>query len=217
MIKASGALRDQVRARDGAVPPGGLTAHADTAADIAAPPAHARYAFGAQFAEVRVDADTGEVRVPRLLGVFAAGHIVSPAQARSQLIGGMTMGLSMALHEESAMDPQFGDYPHHDLAGYHIAAHADVQDIDVAWIDEEEPELGPAGAKGIGEVHCYDTGEADAAVTVFWHHGSPNTGEPPEPLRSAAAEREHPLDFLRPARIPGVHVPARPGRGVGRG
>jgi xanthine dehydrogenase YagR molybdenum-binding subunit len=94
-----------------------------------------------------VDADTGEVRVPRLLGVFAAGRIVSPAQARSQLIGGMTMGLSMALHEESAMDPQFGDYPNHDLAGYHIAAHADVQDIDAVWIDEEEPDLGPAGPR----------------------------------------------------------------------
>ena len=64
--------------------------------------------------------------------VFAAGRIVSPVQARSQLIGGMTMGLSMALHEESAMDPEFGDYPNHDLAGYHIAAHADVQDIDAA-------------------------------------------------------------------------------------
>jgi len=74
VIKACGALRDQVRARDGAVPPGGLTADADTAADIGALPAHARYAFGAQFAEVRVDADTGEVRVPRLLGVFAAGR-----------------------------------------------------------------------------------------------------------------------------------------------
>jgi Molybdopterin-binding domain of aldehyde dehydrogenase len=97
VIKACRALRDQVRARDGAVPPGGLGAHADTTADIGAlasgPLAgRARYAFGAQFAEVRVDADTGEVRVPRLLGVFAAGRIVSPAQARSQLIGGGRRG-----------------------------------------------------------------------------------------------------------------------------
>jgi xanthine dehydrogenase YagR molybdenum-binding subunit len=164
VIKACRALRDQVRARDGAVPPGGLSAHADTTADISALPARAGYAFGAQFAEVRVDADTGEVRVPRLLGVFAAGRIVSPAQARSQLIGGMTMGLSMALHEESAMDPQFGDYPNHDLAGYHIAAHADVQDIDAVWIDEEEPDLGPAGAKGIGEVGIVGTAAAIASA-----------------------------------------------------
>ena len=96
--------------------------------------------------------------------MFAAGRIVSPAQARSQLIGGMTMGLSMALHEESAMDPQFGDYPNHDLAGYHIAAHADVQDIDAVWIDEEEPDLGPAGAKGIGEVGIVGTAAAIASA-----------------------------------------------------
>jgi xanthine dehydrogenase YagR molybdenum-binding subunit len=172
VIKACRALRDQVRARDGAVPPGGLSAHADTTADIGALASQqlagrARYAFGAQFAEVRVDADTGEVRVPRLLGVFAAGRIISPAQARSQLIGGMTMGLSMALHEESAMDPQFGDYPNHDLAGYHIAAHADVQDIDAVWIDEEEPDLGPAGAKGIGEVGI--VGTAAAIASAVYH------------------------------------------------
>jgi len=171
VIKAGRALRDQVRARDGAVPPGGLSAHADTTADIGAldqpGAARARYAFGAQFAEVRVDADTGEVRVPRLLGVFAAGRIISPAQARSQLIGGMTMGLSMALHEESAMDPQFGDYPNHDLAGYHIAAHADVLGIDAVWIDEDEPDLGPAGAKGIGEVGI--VGTAAAIASAVYH------------------------------------------------
>jgi len=167
VVKACRALREQVRARDGAVPPGGLTAQAAIAADIEALPDHARYSFGAQFAEVGVDADTGEVRVPRLLGVFAAGRIVSPDQARSQFIGGMTMGLSMALHEESAMDPEFGDYPNHDLASYHIAAHADVQDIEAAWIDEDEPELGPIGAKGIGEVGI--VGTAAAIVNAVYH------------------------------------------------
>ena len=167
VVKACRSLREQVRARDGAVPPGGLTAQAATGADIEALPDHARYSFGAQFAEVRVDAGTGEVRVRRLLGVFAAGRIVSPVQARSQFIGGMTMGLSMALHEESAMDPEFGDYPNHDLAGYHIAAHADVPDIEVAWIDEAEPELGPLGAKGIGEVGI--VGTAAAIASAVYH------------------------------------------------
>jgi len=167
VVKACRSLREQVRARDGAVPPGGLTAQAATGADIEALPDHARYSFGAQFAEVRVDAGTGEVRVRRLLGVFAAGRIVSPVQARSQFIGGMTMGLSMALHEESAMDPDFGDYPNHDLAGYHIAAHADVPDIEVAWIDEAEPELGPLGAKGIGEVGI--VGTAAAIASAVYH------------------------------------------------
>jgi xanthine dehydrogenase YagR molybdenum-binding subunit len=79
----------------------------------------------------------------------------------------MTMGLSMALHEESAMDPQFGDYPNHDLAGYHIAAHADVLGIDAVWIDEEEPDLGPAGAKGIGEVGI--VGTAAAIASAVYH------------------------------------------------
>ncbi len=171
VLKACRSLREQVRARDGAVPPGGLTAQAGIAADIDALPDHARYSFGAQFAEVRVDADTGEVRVPRLLGVFAAGRIVSPDQARSQFIGGMIMGLSMALHEESAMDPEFGDYPNHDLAGYHIAAHADVQDIEAVWINEDEPELGPIGAKGIGEVGIVGTAAA-IANAVYQATGS---------------------------------------------
>jgi hypothetical protein len=65
------------------------------------------------------------------------------------------------------MDPEFGDYPNHDLAGYHIAAHADVQDIDAVWIEEEEPELGPAGAKGIGEVGI--VGTAAAIASAVYH------------------------------------------------
>jgi xanthine dehydrogenase YagR molybdenum-binding subunit len=92
------------------IPDGGLTASADTTEQIQAQPALARHAFGAQFAEVAVDLDTGEIRVPRLLGVFAVGNVINPVTARSQLIGGITMGLSMALLEESVMDVQFGDY-----------------------------------------------------------------------------------------------------------
>jgi xanthine dehydrogenase YagR molybdenum-binding subunit len=167
VIDACRALREQIRARDGAIPAGGLSAHASTGDAIGALPNHARYSFGAQFAEVGVDANTGEVRVPRLLGVFAAGRIVVPALARSQFIGGMTMGLSMALHEESTIDPQFGDYPNHDLASYHIAANADVHDVDAKWIDEDEPELGPAGAKGIGEIGI--VGTAAAIANAVYH------------------------------------------------
>ena len=74
-------------------------------------------------------ADTGEVRVPRLLGVFAAGRIINPRTARSQFIGGMTMGLSMALHENSVLDPRSGHVVNHDFAEYHIAANADVDDV----------------------------------------------------------------------------------------
>jgi xanthine dehydrogenase YagR molybdenum-binding subunit len=125
------------------------------------------HAFGAQFAEVRVHRDTGEVRVPRLLGVFAAGHIMNAKLARSQLLGGMTMGLSMALHEESVLDPRFGDYVNHDFASYHIATNADVGTIDVLWIDEDDPYINPMGAKGIGEIGI--VGTAAAIANAVYH------------------------------------------------
>ncbi len=125
------------------------------------------HAYGAQFAEVHVNIDTGEVRVPRLLGVFAAGRIINAKTARSQLLGGMTMGLSMALHEESILDPRFGDYVNHDFAEYHIATNADVGTVDVTWINEDDPHLNPMGAKGIGEVGI--VGTAAAIANAVYH------------------------------------------------
>ena len=125
------------------------------------------HAFGAQFAEVRVNEDTGEVRVPRLLGVFAAGRVVNPKTARSQLLGGMTWGLSMALHEESVLDARFGDFVNHDFAAYHIATNADVGAIEVAWIDEDDPHVNPIGAKGIGELGI--VGTAAAIANAVYH------------------------------------------------
>ena len=127
------------------------------------------HAFGAQFAEVRVDADTGELRVPRLVGVFGVGRVINPKTARSQLAGGMVMGLSMALHEESVPDLVAGGYVNHDLAGYHIATQADVGDIEVAWIDEDDPHLNPMGAKGVGEIGIVGTA---AAVANAVHHAT---------------------------------------------
>ena len=125
----------------------------------------AMHSFGAQLAEVRVDADTGEVRVSRMLGVFSVGRIVNPLTARSQLIGGMTMGLSMALHEMGVMDPRFGHVVNHDLAGYHIASHADVAGIDAAWLDESDPRVNPMGARGIGEIGIVGAAAAIANAT----------------------------------------------------
>jgi xanthine dehydrogenase YagR molybdenum-binding subunit len=169
IAEAAEALRSQIDGHGGVVPPGGLLAEADTGESIDAIPDASRFAFGAQFAEARVDVDTGEVRVPRLLGVFAAGHIVSPTTARSQLIGGMTMGLSMALFEESHVEPAFGDFTRADLAAYHVATCADVVDVDVSWIDEDEPGLGPLGAKGVGEIGIVGTA---AAVANAVHHAT---------------------------------------------
>jgi CO/xanthine dehydrogenase FAD-binding subunit len=116
------------------------------------------HAFGAQFAEVRV---------PRLLGVFAAGRIINPKTARSQFLGGMTWGLSMALHENSVLDPHFGDYANHDFAEYHIATNADVGEIDVTWIEEEDPHINPISAKGIGEIGI--VGTAAAIANAVYH------------------------------------------------
>jgi len=148
---------------------GGPEATADTNDEIKALEKLSRHAFGAQFAEVRVNADTGEVRVPRMAGVFAAGRIINAKTARSQFIGGMTMGMGMALHEESLMDAQFGDYVNHDLAGYHIPACADVVEIDVSWIDEDDPHLNPMGSKGIGEIGIVGTA---AAIANAVHHAT---------------------------------------------
>jgi len=125
------------------------------------------HAFGACFAEARVDADTGEVRIPRMTGVFAAGRIINPKAARSQIIGGMTMGLGMALHEESLVDARFGHVLNHDFASYHIPANADLGQFDIAWIDEEDPYVNPMGSKGIGEIGI--VGTAAAIASAVYH------------------------------------------------
>ncbi|MGO1583844.1 MAG: xanthine dehydrogenase family protein molybdopterin-binding subunit, partial [Actinomycetaceae bacterium] len=108
--------------------------------------------FGAHFAQVRINELTGEIRVDRMVAVFSAGRIVNPRTARSQLVGGMTMGIGMALHEKSELDPRFGHVVNHDLAGYHVPVSADMPEIDVSWLDEEDPASGPLGARGIGEI-----------------------------------------------------------------
>ena len=144
-----------------------VTVTASTSADLKAREELSRHAFGAQFAEAWVDVLTGEVRVPRMLGVFAAGRIVSPGTARSQLIGGMTMGLSMALHEEGVMDAAFGDYANNDLAGYHISSCADVGTVDVEWLDERDTRINPLGTKGIGEIGI--VGTAAAVANAVYH------------------------------------------------
>lgn len=113
---------------------------------------YSRHAFGATFCQVRVSQVTGETRVDRMLGMYAAGKIINPRTARSQFIGSMTMGISGALHEEAYLDSRFGHVVNGDLAGYHIASHADIHDIEAAWVDEFDPWFGATGAKGIGEI-----------------------------------------------------------------
>jgi xanthine dehydrogenase YagR molybdenum-binding subunit len=108
--------------------------------------------FGAHFVEVGVDAMTGEIRVRRMLAVCAAGRILNPKAARSQVIGAMTMGAGAALMEELAVDKRFGFFVNHDLAGYEVPVHADIPHQEVIFLDEADPTTSPMKAKGVGEL-----------------------------------------------------------------
>jgi xanthine dehydrogenase YagR molybdenum-binding subunit len=162
---AASALREQLPP-NGEIPPEGIVGRSNTAEAIGALGKQERHSFGAQFAEVAVDPATGEVRVRRMLGVFAAGRIVNPLTARSQLIGGMTWGLSMALHEEAFRDQASGGHVNGDLAGYHFASNADVPLIEADWVEDPDT-YNPTGIKGVGEVGI--VGAAAAIANAVWH------------------------------------------------
>jgi xanthine dehydrogenase YagR molybdenum-binding subunit len=159
----------ELRARLAEGADGPVEVEVDTSAEVAGDEPLARHGYGAQFIEVQVNAQTGEVRIPRALGVFAVGRIINAKTARSQLIGGMTMGIGMALHEESRLDEEFGDYANHDLATYHVPSCADIEDVEALWIAEDDPHVNPMGAKGIGEIGIVGTA---AAVANAVHHAT---------------------------------------------
>lgn len=108
--------------------------------------------FGGHFVEVAVNAWTGEVRVRRMLAVCAAGRILNPKAARSQVIGAMTMGVGAALMEELVVDEKRGFFVNHDLAGYEVPVHADIPHQEVVFLDETDPMSSPMKAKGVGEL-----------------------------------------------------------------
>ncbi|MRG66034.1 molybdopterin-dependent oxidoreductase [Rhizobium pusense] len=113
---------------------------------------HQQSTFGAHFVEVGVDVATGETRIRRMLAVCAAGRILNPITARSQVIGAMTMGAGLALSEELAVDTRRGFFVNHDLAGYEVPVHADIPYQEVVFMDETDPVSSPMKAKGIGEL-----------------------------------------------------------------
>lgn len=125
------------------------------------------YSFGAHFAQVRVSRFTGEIHVSRMLGVFSVGRVINPTTLRSQLIGGMTMGLSMALHEDSVRDPRFGHVVTRDLATYHISSHADVPAIEAIALDDVDEHANPMGSRGAGEIGI--VGSAAAVANAVFH------------------------------------------------
>ena len=129
--------------------------------------AHATHSFGAQFVEVRVDAELGEVRVTRVVGAFAAGKILNAKTGRNQLIGGVVWGIGMALLERTERDPRSGRVVTRDLADYHVPVNLDVPPIDIITVDEDDPYVNEVGAKGIGEIG--NTGSAAAIANAVYH------------------------------------------------
>jgi xanthine dehydrogenase YagR molybdenum-binding subunit len=110
------------------------------------------YAFGAHLVEVRVHRLTREVRVPRVVSAFAAGTIVNPLTAYSQFMGGAIWGLSSALHEATEIDGRAARYTNTNLADYLVPVNADVRQVDVIFVPEEDSRVNPLGVKGIGEI-----------------------------------------------------------------
>jgi len=125
------------------------------------------YALGAEFVEVRVHAHTREIRVPRLVGAFAAGRIMNTRTAHSQYMGAMIWGVSSALHEATEIDPGNARYVNDNLADYMIPVNADIQQLDVILVPEEDHEVNPVGVKGIGELG--NVGTAAAVANAVYH------------------------------------------------
>jgi len=113
---------------------------------------YGKYTHSAVFVEVKVDADLGNVAVSKVVVAVAAGRILNPKTARSQVLGGVVWGISMAMEEESVMDKQYGRFINHDLAEYHVAVNADVHGIDVIFVEEDDNIVNPIGVKGLGEI-----------------------------------------------------------------
>ncbi len=123
---------------------------------------YSMHSFGAQFAEVKVDPINGMVKVSRFLGAFGVGKILNQKTARSQMIGGIVWGISQALHEKSILDDRYGNFVNHNLAEYHIPVNADIPDIEVVFIEENDPYVNPLGVKGVGEIGIVGAGAAVA-------------------------------------------------------
>ena len=129
--------------------------------------AHTQYAMGAEFVEVHVHSRTHEVRVPRMVGAFAAGRIVNPRTAHSQLMGGMIWGVSSALHEATEIDTRRAAYTNNNLAEYLIPVNADIGEVDILLVPEVDDKVNPAGVKGLGELA--NVGTAAAVCNAVYH------------------------------------------------
>ena len=107
------------------------------------------------------------MHVTRVVNAVAAGRILNPKTARSQVLGSVVWGIGMALMEESVMDHRFGRYMNHNYAEYHVPVNADIHDIDVIFVSEEDDKVNPLGIKGLGEVGML--GVAAAVSNAIYH------------------------------------------------
>ena len=128
---------------------------------------YSMHSFGAVFTEVRVDEDTGEVRVPRVVTAHGVGRVLNPKTAESQIIGGVVWGIGMALLEETHIDSRNGRYVNSDLAEYHVPVNADIGRIDVNFVEEHDANVNPIGVKGAGEIGI--TGVAASIANAVYH------------------------------------------------
>ncbi|MGL4619855.1 MAG: xanthine dehydrogenase family protein molybdopterin-binding subunit, partial [Chroococcidiopsis sp.] len=125
------------------------------------------HSSGAHFCEVTVDEEIGRLRITRWLSVMDIGRVVNVKTAASQVRGGVIMGISHALMEEGELDPTIGNPVVYDLATYHIASHADIPRIDVAFVGKPDLKFNPVGARGVGEIGI--TGVAAAVANAVYH------------------------------------------------
>ena len=141
--------------------------HAKVGPDAVTMRKFAAYTHSAVFVEVRVDDELGIVRVTRVVSAVAAGRILNPKTARSQILGGVVMGIGAALHEEGMVDARTGRIMNHNIAEYHVPAHADIDDIEVIFVDEDDDKASPIGVKGLGEIGI--VGVAAAVSNAIFH------------------------------------------------
>ena len=135
--------------------------------DLAVFKRYSHYTHSAVFAEVRLDEELGMLRVVRVVSAVAAGRILNPKTARSQIMGAVVGGIGMALHEESVVDHRYGRIINHNFAEYYVPVNADIHDIEVIFVEEREPHLNPLGVKGVGEIGI--VGTAAAIANAAYH------------------------------------------------
>ncbi len=166
VVKAATSLRERIGATDGAIPPGGITLEVKDE-PTETEEAYATQAFGAQFAQVEVDPDLGEVRVTRFVGAFDGGRILNAKTANSQFVGGIVWGIGMALFEKTRYDSRTARIMNANLGDYLVPTNADIPNPEVIMIESDDPHINPAGVKGIGEVSI--TGVAAAVANAVYH------------------------------------------------